>query len=263
MSPTPGPSAPTALAATICEAHPASSSSMLPSLAPVPTSSVPGPSKTRRSTRICHPSTAPQPVPLLPTKKKRGRKRHVYEWLVEDGNSDSDGVAQPELDDDENTYDKQAPEPHIVTVMSKLDLRLVCLPRRGRPGYPHRFLACSSCEKGLEPQDAVTHAAGAKTQGGHNINISLADRRALREWIKNASDLHSAQNMPPLPNQHGNPVPFLKENKGYKCNHCTFCSTVERVMGVHTGTVPGHPTARNVTLQHFFHNRLLFAVQPN
>jgi hypothetical protein len=176
---------------------------------------------------------------------------------------DSDGDARPELGDDENAYDKRAPEPHIVTVMSKLDLHLVCLPRHDRPGYPHRFLACGSCQKGLEPQEAVAHAAGATTNGGHGINIPLVQRKALREWIEKAPDLHSAQNMPPLPNQHGNPVPFLKENKGYKCNHCTFCSTVERVMGEHTGTVPGHPTARNVTLQHFFHNRLLFAVQPN
>ena len=105
----------------------------------------------------------------------------------------------------------------------------------------------------------VSHAAGIT----HGIGIPLAQRKALREWIVNATDLHFAQNMPPLPNQHGNPVPFLETFPGYKCNSCTFCTTKHRLMAVHTGTVPGHPTARAATLQHFFYNRLLFAIQPN
>jgi hypothetical protein len=82
---------------------------------------------------------------------------------------------------EENAYlkkDEREPEPHIVTIMAKLDLHVVCLPSRDR-GHPHRFIACGSCKKGLEPQEAVTHAAGAKTRGGHNIDISLAQRRAL------------------------------------------------------------------------------------
>jgi len=35
------------------------------------------------------------------------------------------------------------------------------------------------------------------------------------------------------------------------------------VISYHTSTVPGHSTARKATLQHLFHNRLLFSVQPD
>jgi hypothetical protein len=68
--------------------------------------------------------------------------------------------------------------------------------------------------------------------------------------------------MPPLPNPYNPPVPFIRTASGYKCNSCSFCSTVQRVISYHTSTVPGHTTARKTTLQHLFHNRLLFAVQP-
>jgi len=38
---------------------------------------------------------------------------------------------------------------------------------------------------------------------------------------------------------------------------------MKRVISYHTSTVPGHSTARKATLQHLFHNRLLFSVQPD
>jgi hypothetical protein len=183
--------------------------------------------------------------------------------LVEEDGNDNEEIEAAYPTSDSIRKDSREPEPYIVTIMSRLDLQLVSLQQRNRQGLPHRFIVFTKCSRGLEPSDAVNHASGAPSKGGHDISIPLAQRKALRKWIEQATDLHSAQNMPPLPNQHGPPIPFLQTFEGYKCNWCTVCSSSKNVMGNHTGTTPGHPTARSATLQHFFHNRLLFAVQPN
>ena len=100
-------------------------------------------------------------------------------------------------------------------------------------------------------------------RGGHNIKIPQAQRRVLRKWIEETTGLCSAQKMPPLPNPHGPPIPFIRTAEGYKCNSYSFCSRSKNAIGLHTGTVPGHSAAKKATLQHLFHNRLLFTVQPD
>jgi len=242
-----------------------------------------GPTELRRSAHRGQPSKRLQAPPSEPSvskrkpgrppvsshpKKRQARNRRLYEWLVEEDDCDEvqtilevDATATSSAGgDDESQWE---PQPHIQIILSSLDLRVVLLQSRDQRGLPYRFIACTRCLKGLEPGDAVTHAAGAPSRGGHNVRIPQAQMQVLRKWIEDTADLCSAQNMPPLPNPHGPLILFIQTAKGYKCNSCSFCSTMKRVISYHTSTVPGHSTARKATLQHLFHNRLLFSVQPD
>jgi Orsellinic acid/F9775 biosynthesis cluster protein D len=211
--------------------------------------------------RLGRPPLSPRPSR---PKKRPGRNRHIHEWLLEedDGNEPEVQTEDNAISDVEENKSRE-PEPHIMIILSSLDLRVVPLQSRNQQGLPYWFIACTRCLRGLEPDDAVTHAAGPPSRGGHNIKIPQAQRRELRKWIEDTADLCSAQKMPPLPNPHGPPIPFIQTAEGYKCNSCSFCSRSKNAIGFHTGTVPGHSTARKATLQHLFHNRLLFAVQPD
>jgi hypothetical protein len=117
---------------------------------------------------------------------------------------------------------------------------------------------------GLDPDDAVNHATSKdQSHHGHGINVLLHERRLVRQWIVMASDLHSAQNPPPIPDAHSPPVSGLKIFKGYRCPTCGECKESEGMMKRHSSST-GHRKSRGASVQFFFSTRekKYFVVQP-
>jgi len=150
----------------------------------------------------------------------------------------------------------QDTDPAIISLLSDLNLRVVCLP--SQPKY--RLIACVTCQRGLEPHDAVKHSTSKI--GEHKIDMVIRRRKELKSWIESTADLCSSNNPPPCPDPNSPPVPFIKQHPGFKCSKCAFCSTNEDRMERHFRHNPGHVAIR-ATLQHLFGNRALFPVQPN
>ena len=227
---------------------------------PLPSSYVlpPGTTGTRRRTRV--PKFTPAPIKqqrLLQWPRNprglRGRPAKNMDWLeVEyaDPVPEEDVVGSSGVD--------QETDPAIISLLSDLNLRLVFLP--SQPKY--RLIVCVTCQKGLEPRDAVKHSTS--TTGEHKIKMVIGRRKELRAWIESATDLCSSNKPPPRPDPNSPPVPFIKLHPGFKCSKCDFCSTSQSRMERHFREKPGQAhVAKRATLQHLFGNRALFPVQPN
>ena len=126
------------------------------------------------------------PRPSLPGKPP-GRKRHIHEWLVEEDDGDEPGVQTGGgaiSDAEENKI--REPEPHIMIILSSLDLRVVPLQSHNQQGLPYWFIACTRCLRGLEPDDAVTHAAGFPSPN-FLCHITAGALRIPLDWIRRTS----------------------------------------------------------------------------
>ena len=153
--------------------------------------------------------------------------------------------------------------PSISFILSKINLQVSSIPSR-LGGLPHRLMVCTTCGMGLNPDNAVQHATSKdRFHYGHGITIPLRERTLVRQWIAMASDLHSPQNPPPVPDAHSPPVPGLKIFKGYKCPTCGECKESEEMMKRHSSST-GHRRPQVASVQFFFSTRekKYFVVQP-
>ncbi len=160
--------------------------------------------------------------------------------------------------------DERDPSPSIMFILSKMNLRVVSIPSPDQGRLPHWFMVCTTCQMGLDPDDAVHHAT-SKDQAhfGHGISILLQERTLAREWIAAASDLHSSQNPPPIPAAHSPPVPGLKVLEGHRCPTCGKCKESHGMMKRHSSSTR-HRKPRCAFVQFFFSTRekKYFVVQP-
>jgi hypothetical protein len=159
--------------------------------------------------------------------------------------------------------DERDPSPSITFILLKMNLQVASIPSH-QGGLPHRFMVCTTCGMGLDPDDAVNHATSKdQSHHGHGINVLLHERRLVRQWIVMASDLHLAQNPLPIPDAHSPPVSGLKIFKGYRCPTCGECKESEGMMKRHSSST-GHRKPRGASIQFFFsiREKKYFVVQP-
>ena len=174
------------------------------------------------------------------------------------GNNNDNGVMASGI-----LHDERDPSVTIKHLLSKLNLGIISLPPRHQRDLPHRFIVCVECQKGLNPEDAVSHATNKKTNKGHQIPVSLTEKKLLWEWIGVASDLHSSQNLPPIPNGHTPPISGLQVLSGFRCPSCGLCKESDDMMKRHTSST-GHTQCKKTNIQYFFPavEKIYFAVQP-
>jgi len=160
--------------------------------------------------------------------------------------------------------DERDPSPSITFILSKMNLRVISIPSPDQRRLPHRFMVCTTCQMGLDPDNAVHHATSKdQSHFGHGISILLQERTLVQKWIAAASDLHSSQNPPPIPAAQSPPVPGLKVLKGHRCSTCGECKESEEMMKRHSSST-GHKKPRAASVQFFFSTRekKYFVVQP-
>ncbi|KAF9522805.1 hypothetical protein CPB83DRAFT_899311 [Crepidotus variabilis] len=173
---------------------------------------------------------------------------------VDEDEQEDDGAGQ--------TVDERAPGPEVATLLARLYLTIVRVTAV-KDGPVPRFLACQRCKKGVDPGSAVQHATansrdGCRTQLDPtskfpNPNISLAQKKIVRDWINGeATDLHSSQNLPPVPKNSWQLEP-LELLGGFACDTCGYVSTKDHMIRRHA-TEDRHPSWSSVTCHALFYN---------